>query len=320
MIRIVSATLEEAYKDAAASLECSVTELYIEVVQPPSNGFLGLFKKSAIIVAAKKPKDSDKAEVNSDSFVESKKDTKVSRFEESSTEPKSSTKSASSSNAKAKLEKQKQKKRPKYDKKKSEHNLLNDTIMPESFVSTQDDEDYDMADINFTADYEEDDAQEEAAKDTVRASDVAKQIETEINTLFESICFKIDKIDVSAYDDSTLLIEFKGEDAALLIGKEGYRYKALSYMIFNWINTKYQLQLRLEIAEFLKNQEEAVNRYLVGVCENIERDGRAQTKILDGVLVQIALKELRAKYPNKYVAIRSTRDGLKFIIINDYHN
>ncbi|MCK4874367.1 MAG: protein jag, partial [Sulfurimonas sp.] len=179
---------------------------------------------------------------------------------------------------------------------------------------------YDMADINFTADYEEDDAQEEAAKDTVRASDVAKQIETEINTLFESICFKIDKIDVSAYDDSTLLIEFKGEDAALLIGKEGYRYKALSYMIFNWINTKYQLQLRLEIAEFLKNQEEAVNRYLVGVCENIERDGRAQTKILDGVLVQIALKELRAKYPNKYVAIRSTRDGLKFIIINDYHN
>ncbi|MCK4974966.1 MAG: protein jag, partial [Sulfurimonas sp.] len=226
----------------------------------------------------------------------------------------------SSSNAKAKLEKQKQKKRPKYDKKKSEHNLLNDTIMPESFVSTQDDEDYDMADINFTADYEEDDAQEEAAKDTVRASDVAKQIETEINTLFESICFKIDKIDVSAYDDSTLLIEFKGEDAALLIGKEGYRYKALSYMIFNWINTKYQLQLRLEIAEFLKNQEEAVNRYLVGVCENIERDGRAQTKILDAVLVQIALKELRAKYPNKYVAIRSTRDGLKFIIINDYHN
>lgn len=91
-------------------------------------------------------------------------------------------------------------------------------------------------------------------------------------------------------------------------------------MIFNWINTKYDVQLRLEIAEFLKNQEESISRYLVGVCENIERDGRAQTKILDGVLVQIALKELRDKYPNKYVAIRSTRDGLKFIIVNDYHN
>ena len=134
------------------------------------------------------------------------------------------------------------------------------------------------------------------------------------------ICFDIDKIEVSAYDKETLLVEFKGEDAALLIGKEGYRYKALSYMLFNWINTKYGLQLRLEIAEFLKNQEESVARYLASVYENIDRDGRAQTKILDGVLVQIALKELRERYPEKYVVIRSTKDGLKYIIVNDYHN
>jgi spoIIIJ-associated protein len=114
-------------------------------------------------------------------------------------------------------------------------------------------------------------------------------------------------------------VEFSGRDAALLIGKEGYRYKALSYMLFNWINSNYQMQLRLEIAEFLKNQEESIRRYLVGVCENIDRDGRAQTKILDGVLVQIALRELRNRYPDKYVAIRSTRDGSKFIIVNDYN-
>lgn len=49
MIKIVSVTLEEAYKEAASALECSVTELNIEVVQSPSNGFLGLFKKSAKI-------------------------------------------------------------------------------------------------------------------------------------------------------------------------------------------------------------------------------------------------------------------------------
>jgi spoIIIJ-associated protein len=91
-------------------------------------------------------------------------------------------------------------------------------------------------------------------------------------------------------------------------------------MIFNWINTKYQVQLRLEIAEFLKNQEESITKYLVGVYENIDRDGRAQTKILDGVLIQIALKELRDRYADKYVVIRSTRDGLKYIIINDYHS
>jgi len=104
----------------------------------------------------------------------------------------------------------------------------------------------------------------------------------------------------------------------LLIGKEGYRYKALSYMLFNWINSKYDVQIRLEIAEFLKNQEEFIDRYLESVYENVEKDGRAQTKILDGVLVQIALRELRDVYPDKYVVIRSTRDGQKYIIINDY--
>lgn len=63
-----------------------------------------------------------------------------------------------------------------------------------------------------------------------------------------------------------------------------------------------------------------IGKYLEGVYENINRDGKAQTKILDGVLVQIALRELRATYPDKYVAIRSTRDGAKFIIINSFNN
>lgn len=309
MIKIVSATLEEAYKDAASKLECSVTELHVEVVQSPKKGFLGLFKKSAIIVVAKK---------NSTTSLKSEKQIDEPKKEvnlESSNEFNKSTK------ANKQTEDKKQESRA---KKKSEerlieqnHHVLNDTIMPESFVSTQDDEDYDMADINFTADYDEDESDLEISSDT---KEIAKKIETEINELFNLTCFDIDKIEVSVYDENTLLVEFKGDDAALLIGKEGYRYKALSYMIFNWINTKYKLQLRLEIAEFLKNQEESVGRYLVGICENIERDGRAQTKILDGVLVQIALKELRDKYPDKYVAIRSTRDGLKFIIVNDYHS
>ncbi|MHC3995461.1 Jag N-terminal domain-containing protein [Thiomicrolovo sp. ZZH C-3] len=149
---------------------------------------------------------------------------------------------------------------------------------------------------------------------------IAEEVETKLNALFETICFKLDAIHVSVYDDNTLLVEFNGEDAALLIGKEGYRYKALSYMLFNWINAEYQLQLRLEIAEFLQNQEESVARYLTGVFESIDRDGHAQTRVLDGVLVQIALKQLRDRYHDKYVAIRTTRDGGKYIIINDYHN
>ena len=166
--------------------------------------------------------------------------------------------------------------------------------------------------------YEEDDDDYylESADDL---EEIAAEVEAKINALFATVCFDLAPISVSVYDDDTLLVEFNGEDAALLIGKEGYRYKALSYMLFNWLNAEYQVQLRLEIAEFLKNQEESVARYLAGVFDNIDRDGHAQTRVLDGVLVQIALKQLRERYHDKYVAIRTTRDGGKYIIINDYH-
>ena len=293
MIKIEAITLDKAYEDAATALKCSVTELAIEVVQHPKSGVLGFFKKSAIIVATvdskmvsankrKKPKSKDKPKEKTQAVKEV-----VKAKEETPT-----------------------------------HRILNDTIMPASFVSDQDDEDDDLeSGLNYTADYDDEfDEKEDSEEALVNIKELALKIDKEVNELFSLTCFEIDKIDVSVYDEQTLLVEFKGEDAALLIGKEGYRYKALSYMIFNWINSKYDIQLRLEIAEFLKNQEESVSRYLVNVCENINRDGRAQTKILDGVLVQIALKELREKYPEKYVVIRSTRDGLKYIIVNDYHN
>lgn len=295
MIKIEATTLEEAYKNAASSLECSVTQLKIEVVQYPSKGFLGLFKKSAIIVAVKE----------GEKFDSSKKDitTKQDREEKQEKTPK--------------IKKQDIKEEPKQSKVvKPTQNILNDTIMPESFVSTQDEE-YDDDIDSYLADYDD---EYDDKSEIVSNKEIAKSVQKDINKLFKSICFDIDEIEVSVYDENTLLVEFRGEDAALLIGKEGYRYKALSYMIFNWINTKYQLQLRLEIAEFLKNQEESISRYLGGVKESVDRDGRAQTKVLDGVLVQIALRELREIYPDKYVAIRSTRDGLKYIIINDYHS
>ncbi len=293
MIKIEAITLDKAYEDAATALECSVTELAIEVVQHPKAGVLGFFKKSAIIVATIDTK-----------MVKANKRKK----------PKAKDK------PKEKIEKTKE-----VVKEKEEvlpQTMLNDTIMPASFVSDQDDEDDDLASgLNYTADYDDEfDEKEDDLQNSVKINELASKVDKEINELFNLTCFEIDKIDVSVYDEQTLLVEFKGKDAALLIGKEGYRYKALSYMIFNWINSKYDIQLRLEIAEFLKNQEESVSRYLVNVYENIERDGRAQTKILDGVLVQIALKELREKYPEKYVVIRSTRDGLKYIIVNDYHN
>ena len=51
MVKIEAPTLEDAYAKASEALECSVTELQVEIAQHPSKGFLGLFKKPAIIVA-----------------------------------------------------------------------------------------------------------------------------------------------------------------------------------------------------------------------------------------------------------------------------
>ncbi|BAF69994.1 Jag N-terminal domain-containing protein [Nitratiruptor sp. SB155-2] len=149
-------------------------------------------------------------------------------------------------------------------------------------------------------------------------NEIAKEVQKDINRLFQNACFEIDTIEVKPYDKETLLIEFNGNDAALLIGKEGYRYKALSYMLFNWINPKYGLQLRLEIAEFLKTQEEMIANYLAPIIERIKEEGKGQTKPLDGVLVQIALKQLREAFPDKYVAMRENRYGQKYVIVNEF--
>lgn len=261
MIKIESSSLEGAYAQAAARLECSVTELDVEIIQSPSKGFLSFFKKTAIIVATcnvSKASESEPVDVDADQ--------QEALADEDTAE------------------------------------LLEQSFAPQVKTETE----YEQ----FSEEYFD----EELSSETI-----VQEVQEDINLLFDHLCFKINTIAVSMYDDTTLLVEFSGDDAALLIGKEGYRYKALSYMIFNWINGTYHLHLRLEIAEFLQNQEEAMDRYLEGVCENIERDGRAQTKVLDGVLAQIALKELRARYPEKYVALRSTRDGAKFILVNDYN-
>ena len=312
MLKIEASTLDIAYQNAASKLECSITQLKIEVVQVPSKGFLGFFRKSAIIVVIRL----EEKEQDSKPLKETKSEIK---------QEKKSTKETSMSPKKSESKKVRKVQKEKYVKNYKKQIVLNDTIMPASFVSDQDDEDDDnLNGLDFTADYDDEyderGEDEEEVQTSTNLDSIVEEVQTKISALFKLTCFAIDSIEVSTYDSETLLIEFKGDDAALLIGKEGYRYKALSYMIFNWINSKYEVQLRLEIAEFLKNQEESISRYLINVYENIDRDGRAQTKILDGVLVQIALKELRTKYPQKYVVIRSTRDGLKYIIINDYNN
>jgi len=212
MIRITADTLEEAYTKASQELNHSVVDLDIEVLQTASKGFLGLFKKPAII-------------------------------------------SATIQGAKNSIEKS--------------------------------------------------------------SSPIFIEIEKGIQTLLENSCFKIALTELKV-EEELVYIKLDGEDAALMIGKEGYRYKALSYILHNWIKIKYNKNISLEIAEFLKNQDTMIEEYLTAIKERVQEVGKAQTKPLDGILVKLALEKLRAAYPEKYVAIRTIRDGRKIVIINEY--
>lgn len=159
--------------------------------------------------------------------------------------------------------------------------------------------------------------QKEFSKDL---NQISIQVQKELQELLQLLPYKIDEVIVEPYNENTLYIKIDGEDSALLIGKEGYRYKAFSYLIFNWVNHVYGLMVRLEIAEFLKNQEEMIANHLMPVIENIKTYGKAQTKPLDGVLAHIALKQLREQFPDKYISFRINQEGQRYIIINEFQH
>lgn len=278
MIRIEADTLEEAYSKSAAQLTCSVTQITFKVIQNPSSGFLGMFKKSAIIEARRLNEPAHKVRDNRE-------------------KPKKNKRNKNQKEVKTQIASTITNNEERQPKRKSEETKSTTTVMKKFTPRTK----------------------RENKKTKIEINKAVVQIQQDINSLFAHSCYELDEIKVEAYNEDTVLVEFNGEDAALLIGKEGYRYKALSYLLYNWINIKYNLNVRLEIAEFLKNQEEMIAKYLVSIIERINNTGRGQTKILDGVLVKIALEALRAEFPDKYVGIKSGREGGRFIVINDFN-
>lgn len=245
-MKVEANTLQEAFQKAADKLGCSVTELEIEVIQHPRSGFLGAFKKLAIIEAKK--------------------------------------------------EGTKERKRPakKLDPKPK--------TSPKATKETENTND-----------------EQRKERSLIPIDQAVKQIDSEVKSLMSKSCFDIEVTNVAKYDEDTILIELNGEDSALLIGKEGYRYKAISYLLYSWISLKFGYCIRLEIAQFLQNQEAMIEKYLKTIIEKVEKQGKAQTKPLDGVLVKIALEQLRAKFPDKYVGIKLARNGAKFVVVNEFN-
>ncbi len=284
MKKVEAPTLEEAYEKAATQLACSITDLEYEVVQYPSKGILGFLKKDAIIVAT--CKNSAKQEVKAEVKTKIIKEDIVPLLSEEESV-------ASEILATVKEESEKIDSVQIHSEK--------DAVL-DSFFETH-----------------SDDIDEEIVEESVVYDELALMIEDQLKELLSHSCFEIDVVEVDVRDN-TALIFIDGDDAALLIGKEGYRYNALSYMLFNWLHTKYELFIKLEIAEFLTSQQEMIRNYIKPVIENVEKHGRGKTRSLDGILVQIALEQLREAFPNKYVAVKTGREGNKFVVINEFNN
>ncbi|WP_120854764.1 Jag N-terminal domain-containing protein [Helicobacter pylori] len=157
-------------------------------------------------------------------------------------------------------------------------------------------------------------------KEESHHGDKLHEIKQELKDLFSHLPYKINKVEVSLYEPGVLLIDIDGEDSALLIGEKGYRYKALSYLLFNWIHHTYGYSIRLEISTFLQNQEKVMETQLQSVIMTVHEVGKGQMKAPDGVLTYIALKKLRKAFPNKYVSIKTNLNDEKYIVINDFNN
>ncbi|GAA7307332.1 Jag N-terminal domain-containing protein [Helicobacter pylori] len=157
-------------------------------------------------------------------------------------------------------------------------------------------------------------------KEESHNEDKLHEIKQELKDLFSHLPYKINKVEVSLYEPGVLLIDIDGEDSALLIGEKGYRYKALSYLLFNWIHSTYGYNIRLEISTFLQNQEKVMEAQLQSTIMTVHEVGKGQMKAPDGVLTYIALKKLRKAFPNKYVSIKTNLNDEKYIVINDFNN
>ncbi|GAA7793706.1 Jag N-terminal domain-containing protein [Helicobacter pylori] len=157
-------------------------------------------------------------------------------------------------------------------------------------------------------------------KEESHNEDKLHEIKQELKDLFSHLPYKINKVEVSLYEPGVLLIDIDGEDSALLIGEKGYRYKALSYLLFNWIHPAYGYNIRLEISTFLQNQEKVMEVQLQSTIMTVHEVGKGQMKAPDGVLTYIALKKLRKAFPNKYVSIKTNLNDEKYIVINDFNN
>jgi spoIIIJ-associated protein len=291
MKKLEALTLEETYELAKEHFNCKISQLNCEIVQYPSKGFLGIGKKSAIIIASYLPsKENEKLAVAMDQ-IQKETTTKIAA---STAKKESPQPIVEIINEEIKLQNSEQ---SKYDE-----------IDSKMFGS----------DNNEKVFYNDKECSSLPIAPTQNI-ELSKTIEDEIKRLFSLSCYHVDVVEVDIIDNNALIF-IDGDDVALLIGKDGYRYNAISYMLFNWLYAKYELFVKLEIASFVTSQEEMIASMLLPVIDKINSDGKGRTRPFKGILIQIALTQLRVAFPSKYVAIKTNKNGDRYIIVNDFNS
>ncbi|MCE3039215.1 Jag N-terminal domain-containing protein [Helicobacter anatolicus] len=282
MKKISAPTLQEAITQAAIDFNCSVIDLEYEIIQQGSRGFLGIGKKPAIIVANVK----NYQKFSTDAFED---------IENHASNPISADKNFVSHyekdlciNSSCEDAESVHKDFTNNDKFQNIHKS-SETHVANSFASFQEE------------------------KEDV--GELCKKIEEELKKLLSFMPYEIDRICVTPYDKQTLKIFLDGKDSALLIGEKGYRYKALSYLLFNWIWHQYHYNIRLEVAHFLQMQEEIVEQYIQNIQKDLQTSQTFKTKPLYGIFGVIMLKRLREIYPGRYITLKQEKNE-QYIIIS----
>ncbi|EAI9482201.1 Jag N-terminal domain-containing protein [Campylobacter upsaliensis] len=288
-MKIEAKDLQSALTEASIKLECSVVDLEYTILQQHKSGFLGFGRKSAIIeVEVKRYKKKHFKKENKLNF---RNEEKSNHFQKTDKVVKTENEFKKNESKIRKMEENEPKTEVKMESSKKEKYVVKSDAIFDSF-------------------HKEDHTSR-------NQDDLLDEIKIQLERLLKISCFQISLKEIKMYDENCIFIRLDGEDSALLIGKEAHRYKAFSYLLHNWINLKYNLLVRLEIAEFLEKQIQAMQFYLQGVAEKIKQSGRGQTKPLDGVLIKIALEELRAMFPHKYVGIKQNGEQ-RFVVVNDF--
>ncbi|EAV9673907.1 protein jag [Campylobacter upsaliensis] len=288
-MKIEAKDLQSALTEASIKLECSVVDLEYTILQQHKSGFLGFGRKSAIIeVEVKRYKKKHFKKENKPNF---RNEEKLNHFQKTDKVVKIENEFKKNESKIRKMEENEPKTEVKMESSKKEKYVVKSDAIFDSF-------------------HKEDHTSR-------NQDDLLDEIKIQLERLLKISCFQISLKEIKMYDENCIFIRLDGEDSALLIGKEAHRYKAFSYLLHNWINLKYNLLVRLEIAEFLEKQIQGMQFYLQGVAEKIKQNGRGQTKPLDGVLIKIALEELRAMFPHKYVGIKQNGEQ-RFVVVNDF--